>query len=86
MTKYKLNGDGRRSGSQVTLTSYMVGEGYENDGSHNVNFNGQGAEGNISVIGQQNGKCGNGCSAKSKFFFYLMSFPILHHKADEPIK
>ncbi|XP_018575202.1 sodium-independent sulfate anion transporter-like [Anoplophora glabripennis] len=65
MTKYKLNGDGRRSGSQVTLTSYMVGEGYENDGSHNVSFNGPTShEPERIAVGNQQ-KCANGCSMKN---------------------
>ncbi|KAJ8915141.1 hypothetical protein NQ315_000393 [Exocentrus adspersus] len=55
MTKYKLNSDGRRSGSQVTLTSYMVGDSYETEGIQNGSYNGVDSERKVSVTNQQNG-------------------------------
>ncbi|KAJ8984677.1 hypothetical protein NQ317_015768 [Molorchus minor] len=66
--KYKLNGDDQRSGSQVTLTSYMVGENCDTNGNQNVEVAAEGerTETRIAVNSEQNGKCpGDECTGKN---------------------
>ncbi|KAJ8942733.1 hypothetical protein NQ318_007900 [Aromia moschata] len=66
--KYKLHGNEQRSGSQVTLTSYMVGEHCDSEGNHH---HAEGAvnpvaERRISESNQQSAKCTtNGCATKN---------------------
>jgi hypothetical protein len=52
MTKYKMNNDnGSTTGSQITLTSYMIGENPETDDENSTKYNTEPKKGISTVLG-----------------------------------